>query len=265
MSISGKQPEVSAETLQGWIERGIGSGTGKSYKPFQTAHNTTTPSHSGYYTCLITGRERSYLSDLEDGLALACSRDRYVIDMRENFPLSTGLTSRICESLGVDHRRSAGKGNPLYPYTTDLLLTRDAPPYSIAFSAKQRKHLRCYKDWGSLLIEYVYWSLHKVPFFVVTEFELSKNAIESLRFLVPAASGFFEQSLERNRFIKEAQQADWSRPLIEVVREISAVAKISSDSGMSAFKDLVWSRKLECDLERRIHKDIRNAVVVEKR
>jgi hypothetical protein len=264
MSIRGiKQPPVTVELLHKWLKEGRGSGEGKDYKPWLTAEKTLTPSHSGKGKCPLTGREtRSHLSDGEEGVFLGAIRDPSTIDARENFPLSTVLTLKICDEMGVPHLGGAG-GTAFMPFTTDLLVTRKVPPKYVALSFKPRHRLKKPKDCASLFVEHVYWSLFDIPFLVATDLEVTDNELISLRWLCPADLPQTRNGPTRKlvaEFYREAADADWSPPLMQVVRAISKKLEIDSGEGLEIFKLLVWDGSINCDLSRRIKGDICYAV-----
>jgi hypothetical protein len=101
-----------------------------------------------------------------------------------------------------------------------------------------------------------------VPFFVVTDHEISRNALESLRFFRPKGHlADLERDKERREeFLKHAFSADWSAQLLDVVRGISVAMGIDGTDGLELFKALVWNNSLECDMERGIGAHTRNAL-----
>jgi hypothetical protein len=262
MSVSGRKASISASALQSRIDRGEGEGIGPNFQPWHTTQNSKGPGHKGKYECPITKRVRYFLSETEEGTIYSCLRDPDVEDARENIRLAIGLTRPICEHLGIRHPRSTGEGEPLLPYTTDLLLTRRTPPRHIALYLKLRASLRKPSESNSLLVEHAYWSLHRVPFFVVTDHEISRNALESLRFFRPKGHlADLERDKERREeFLKHAFSADWSAQLLDVVRGISVAMGIDGTDGLELFKALVWNNSLECDMERGIGAHTRNAL-----
>ncbi|MFG6433718.1 hypothetical protein [Roseateles sp. LYH14W] len=264
MSIRGiKPPPVTVELLHKWLKAGRGSGEGKDYQPWLTAEKTLTMSHSGKKVCPLTGRElRSHLSDGEQGIFLGAIRDPNTIDTRENFPLSTVLTLKICDEMGVPHL-GGNDGTAFLPFTTDLLVTRKVPPKYVALTFKLRHVLKKPRDCTSLFVEHTYWSLFDVPFLVVTDVEVATNELISLRWLCPAHLPQTRKGPTKKliaEFYREAAEADWSPPLMHVVRTISKKLKIDSGQGLELLKLLVWDGSIKCDLSRRITGDICNAV-----
>lgn len=263
MSISGRKASFSARALETWIASGRGSGSGSTFKPWHTTENTDTPSHSGKYRCELTQRYRHFLSDTEEGALYGALRDLAVTDAREDIRLEHLLTERICTALGWEHPRSTGAGTPLVPYTTDLLVTRTEPPKYVAISCATRKRLRKPSDSKSLVVEHIYWSLHQVPFLVLTDLEVTRSRLLSLRFLQPdlqAASAYREMAGDRERFFERARRADWSGTLLTGVRELAAELDMDSKEALEHLRALIWQGRLWCDLSREIKESTRNAV-----
>jgi hypothetical protein len=262
MASSRRKSIISARALQNLVDKGVGAGEGPEYRPLVTTENMDSSGHSGKYECPLTHRLRHFLSEIEEGLVLGALRDPKVTDVRENFVLATGLTEKICAQLGIQHPQSTGAGKPLIPFTTDLLVSRQTPPHRVAFSGKKRSVLRDPKDRArrTLLVEHVYWSLHEVPFLVVTDLQITKNTLDSLNFLRPEGQVAEQGHANDAKFLRLALRTDWSAPLTDCVRQISAEMRIQSEVGMRIFKYLVWRGRLACDLERGIGPESRNAI-----
>lgn len=258
------QSSISRRALLEAFKRGVGTGVGKDYKGWHTTENYDALAHSGKDHCELEGRDRHWLSETEEAMTYGAMRDPLTIGARENFPLTISVTQRICETLGCRHPQSKGSGRPLVPFTTDLLVTRSAAPTHIALSAKTRSKLRDSKSHRSLMVERAYWFLYDVPFFVVTESEVTRNILISLRTLRPelhrAEDDLLGDAICKN-FWTLSQNSDWSQPLIEVVRKISQVAGVPSTEGMKIFKRLAWAGELNCDLTLGITPQTRNAVL----
>lgn len=262
MSIRCFRSTISASALQSQFDRGVGRGHGENYQPPITTENFDSLGHSGKYLCPLTQRYRHYLSDLEEGATLAALEDIEVTDARENYPLAIGLTEAICQGLGLKHPRSKGQGKPLIPFTADLLLTRKTEPRNVAVLCKPREALRNPQERKEICVQHVYWSLHAVPIVVVTDLELTKNIHETLCFLSPQArpDRTFLKQPDVGKLLQAARSADWSAPLLEVVRTIAAQIGIDSTRAMAICKHLMRCQALPCDYERRISDDTRNAV-----
>jgi hypothetical protein len=256
---------VSAKLMQSWLEQGRGMGSEKSTRGWHTTENMDAPSHSAREKCPFEGRYRDYLSEGEEGLYYGAYRDKDVVEARENVLLSSSLTWRICKELGKPHPVYRGPDKVLMPFTTDLLISRSKSPKTVALSFKLREHLKTSREYLSLMVERAYWALHDVPFAVATDLELPKSVRESLRFLrpeQPRLQGTAAEQELRAKFYRAACKADWSKPLLVVVRDISSALHIDSDVGLQVLKRLLWDADIECDLTRSLDGTTRNAVIV---
>jgi hypothetical protein len=228
MSMPHRRSNLSAEELASRFARGMGTGVESNYQPWQTSENTTTVSHSGKgYTSPKINRLMHHLSEVEDALAYGALRIPDVEDLRENFPLSMSLTRRICEQANLKHARSTGTGRPEVPYVTDLLVSKKSPPKRIAFIGKLRKELSDSAEYKALFVQHVYWSLHNVPVYIATEMQFPDGTLKSLAFLAPQKDEAVPSAEQKNAFLSLAEPANWSRELIVVVREISALMGIA--------------------------------------
>jgi hypothetical protein len=264
MSKRTPQSKASTQALLNMFKRGVGTGTGKTYEGLFTTENVDTASHSGKGLCDLEGRYRHWLSETEEGLLLGSFRDPFVTGARESFPLTIAVTKRICETFAFRHIRSSGSGRPFFPYTTDLLISRSKPPLHIALSGKLRRHLRKIENYRSMMVEHVYWSLYDVPYLIATEAEFTKEVLISLRNLRPSghlAEADLLSSPNCRSFHAAALAADWSEPLIEVVRAVSSRLRIGSDEGMTLFRRLAWAGDLEVDLHLGITPQSRNVLL----
>jgi len=248
--------------LQQKLDSGVGIGGGPKYEAWKTSENTTTVSHSGKFFSELTERYMHFLGETEEGVLLSVLRMNDVEEVLENYRLSIPLTERICLASGRKHPRSEGPGKPLVPFTTDTLFKRRAPPQFVAVSASDRGELRNPRDaYKSLFVQHVYWQLHSVPLFFVTNFDLPRETIRSLSFINPSEEGGTRPPAPQLEiFLQLALRADWSRDLLLVVRDISSEMRIDSTLGMKLFKVLAWENALECDLSRELSASTRNAV-----
>ena len=242
MSVSGKKSTISAKALKALFDKGVGRGSGAEYLPWLHTSNTNSIGRSGKYDCPLTDRRRDFLSDGEERLVYSALRDLQVTDARENYPLAIGLTAQIAAALGIAHISSTGPGKPLTPYTTDLLLTRKTPPIYVALSWRERSALAHPEQNNSLLVEYVYWTLHEIPFLCATELEVSKNAkisLEALRLEVHHVQSDLRKQPTVDAYWRAARKADWSAPAREVSAAISKEVKVDSKRGLRILYDLI--------------------------
>jgi hypothetical protein len=114
------------------------------------------------------------------------------------------------------------------------------------------------------MVEHVYWSLYEVPHLIATEAEFTKEVLISMRTLRPDAHLAEESLLSApscRSFHAAALAADWSQPLLEVVRSISSSLRIDSAEGLVLFKRLAWAGDLEVDLHLGITPQSRNVLL----
>ena len=109
-----------------------------------------------------------------------------VIEIREQMTLDRGITLAIAETLKIKHPNELDY-NTNKPFaigmTTDQLVTmvdENGGCFDIAISVKPAKKLLDKRVLDKQKIEYLYWHLKGVPFFVVTELSLNDDINNNL-------------------------------------------------------------------------------------
>ena len=140
-----------------------------------------------------TQRLHHLLSDLELAIFLTLDRSFHVWDIREQYPMRVEDTLRISEKYGLPHARYQGIPQIL---TSDFMVDfADPQRPTIAIQAKYSADLQKPNVIERLELERRYWQEKGVPWFIVTEREVSREAFANIQWLYPAqAEGSLDES-----------------------------------------------------------------------
>ncbi|WP_458729884.1 TnsA endonuclease N-terminal domain-containing protein [Pseudomonas brenneri] len=166
------------------LKEGRGQGQGRDYKPFIYTRDVSSLGRSHRLPGSKTRRLHHLLSDLELAIFLTLDRSPQVTDIREQFPMRAEDTVRIAEELGLAHGRYKGIPQVL---TSDFLVDFDDPQRpSVAIQAKYSADLQKPEVIERLELERRYWQEKGIPWFIITEREVSREAFANIQWLYPA-------------------------------------------------------------------------------
>jgi len=166
------------------LKDGRGQGQGVDYKPFIYTRDVSSLGRSHRLPGSKTRRLHHLLSDLELAIFLTLDRSPHVTDIREQFPMRVEDTVRIAEELGLPHGRYKGTPQVL---TSDFLVDFEDPQRpSIAIQAKYSADLQKPEVIERLELERRYWQEKGIPWVIVTEREVSREAFANIQWLYPA-------------------------------------------------------------------------------
>ncbi|WP_240941918.1 TnsA endonuclease N-terminal domain-containing protein [Paenibacillus sp. HB172176] len=151
-----------------------------------------------------TGRQHTFLSDLERDYFYALDFADEVTDIQEQYPLlPLEETKLIAEKLGVEHPKDPKTGVDIV-MTTDFVITYKDKEF--ARTVKPSKELENDRILEKFEIERIYWQSHQVDGGIVTERDLPYTLIRNVEWIhkeyhnedVQALGNFAVQSLERS-------------------------------------------------------------------
>lgn len=168
------------------IKEGRGQGQGPDYKPFIYTRDVSSLGRSHRLLGNKTRRLHHLLSDLELAVFLTLDWSSSVTDIREQYPMRVEDTVLIAEEFGLPHGRYQSTPQIL---TSDFLVDFDDPQRpSLAIQAKYSADLQKPEVIQRLELERRYWEKKGIPWSIVTELEVSKNAFANIQWLYPAQS-----------------------------------------------------------------------------
>lgn len=221
------------------IREGRGQGLGPDYKPFIYTRDVSSLGRSHRLPGSKTRRLHHLLSDLELAVFLTLDRSPNVTDIREQFPMRVEDTVRIAEEFGLSHSRYQGTPQVL---TSDFLVDFDDPQRpSVAIQAKYSADLQKPDVIERLELERRYWQEKGIPWAIVTEREVSREAFANIQWLYPANA---EDDIAQED-LAHYQQLFMLEFQLHPDRKLTTIAKGLDTSGqLEAGQALYWLRQL---------------------
>jgi len=179
-----------------WIKEGRGKGVGRDYHPWLTVRDLPSEGRSHRVWGHRTLRTHHLLSDLELAVFLLLDWDESVTDSREQFPLRVDDTLDIAQSSGIRHPSMNGFVQIM---STDFVV--DNPkrsPSKLAIQVKTATDLQDKRVIEKLEIERRYWERKGIRWYLVTDNQIPKTAVDNIRWLYPLKSQIseFDESLQ---------------------------------------------------------------------
>ncbi len=166
------------------IKDGRGRGIGVDYKPFIYTYEISSTGRSHRVFGYKSQRLHHLLSDLELAVFLLLDWMPGVNDIREQFPLRVDDTVRLAAESGITHR--VYKKVPQILSSDFVVDISDQHQPQIAIQAKYAEHLDQPETVARLELERRYWECKEVPWYLITEKEISKVILQNIKWLYPA-------------------------------------------------------------------------------
>lgn len=118
-----RKRELTNEKTDRFIKEGRGQGSGTEYLPWLCVQKVPSTGRSMRGVGWTTGRQYTFLSDLECDYFYALDFADEVTDIREQYPhLPLEETKLIAEKLGIEHPKDSKTGVDIV-MTTDFVVT----------------------------------------------------------------------------------------------------------------------------------------------
>ncbi len=179
-----KRIELAERVIANRFKEGRGSGSGRDYLPFITVHDFPSTGRVHRLPSSTVGRVHHLLSDLEHQVFCELDWHSSVIDIREQFPIAREDSRAIADKLGIAHPSFGGVDQVV---TTDFIvdLNENEKFSRKAISVKYADELNDARVIEKLELERSYWLEKDIPFYIVTEREISKTLIENIKWVRP--------------------------------------------------------------------------------
>jgi len=174
---------LSAKQIETRLKDGRGQGSGQNYRPFLTVRDVSSSGRSHRVFGIKTQRIHHLLSDLELAVFLTLDWSEAVTDIREQFPLNVDDTARLADEAGIRHAAFKGIHQVM---TSDFLVDstlKDRPQF--ALQIKYAKDLEDRRTVEKLELERRYWHSKGIPWFVVTENDICRDAVKNIEWFSP--------------------------------------------------------------------------------
>jgi len=159
-SVAKRKREITDSKIDRFIKEGRGQGTGSDYLPWLRVQDVPSTGRSTRGVGWTTGRQHTFLSDLERDYFYALDFADEVTDIREQYPLlPLEETKLIAEKLSVEHPKDPKTGVDIV-MTTDFVITYKDKEF--ARTVKPSKELENDRILEKFEIERIYWESHQV-------------------------------------------------------------------------------------------------------
>lgn len=182
-----RRMRVNPNAVEQRAAEGRGRGTGRNYRPWLDVRTVPSCGLSSRIPGRTVGRVHHVFSRLEADCFYLLDFNPAVVDIREQFPL---LPLDATRGIAVDR----GYRHPAKPVTredvvmtTDFVVTVRRPSgdvADVAIACKPAAHLLDNRTLEKLDIERLYWATRGVPWGVVTERELPRPTVDSVRWIL---------------------------------------------------------------------------------
>ncbi len=159
-----------------WEKNQLSSKTGLEYVPFLGIRDVPSDGQRLREYSWTVGRVHHMMSKLEAKFFYLIDSNPLVLDIREQYPLlPIQEVEQIADSLEVKYTLNKVD----HVYTTDFLLALESGP--VAIHVKPSEKLKTKRTLEKLAVERYYWDRRGVPFYVVTEQDISEEIVKSIK------------------------------------------------------------------------------------
>lgn len=171
------------EKMGKWINEGRGLGEGSEYLPWITVNDFPSNGIVSRELGVKTKRMHHFLSRLEYNYFLLLDYSKYVIDIREQYPLlDLELAMEIAKEKKIKYPTDNRSGTP-YVMSTDFIITIKEKNCEtiIARTVKSSNELEKKRVQEKFEIERCYWKRKNIDWGIITELDLPLPLVNNLR------------------------------------------------------------------------------------
>lgn len=246
-----------------WIKEGRGQGRGSEYKPWLTIRDVPSEGRSHRVFGHKTQRTHHLLSDLELAIFLSFEWDSQTTDIREQFPLERSETLKIAKDNGIKHPTEAGV--ELYMSSDFLVDSLSIGRPKFAIQGKYAQDLENQRVIEKLEIERRHWEQKQVPWFLVTEKDVSPIMVQNISWLYPAEREEVEDEvlLDRTAYYAQLFQANPNRMVVDLCKHLDITYMLPGGQSISEIRQLLAHRCFYFDMSTEFHRLVARDLIAE--
>ncbi|WP_018123630.1 heteromeric transposase endonuclease subunit TnsA [Desulfovibrio oxyclinae] len=249
-----KNYSPSEATFQRWLKEGRGAGRGAAYKPWLTVRDIPSQGRSHRIFGHKSQRTHHLFSDLELAVFLILEWQTDIMEIREQFPLQQEVTKELSTKHGIAH--PSIRGVPQY-LSSDFLVNSsrsDIPKF--ALQVKYSSELAKPRVIEKLELERRYWKQKSVPWFLVTQKQVSPVVIKNIDWLYSAQRDSIpdESLVHRVSFYSYQFEKNPNMPVIGLAKMLDVNYEMPNGESLTEIRQLLAQRFFTFDIHQEIHK-----------
>jgi len=249
-----KNYSPSEATFQRWLKEGRGAGRGSAYKPWLTVRDIPSQGRSHRVFGHKSQRTHHLFSDLELAVFLILEWQSDINEIREQFPLQQETTKELAEKHGIAHPSVKGV---LQYLSSDFLVNSsrlDLPKF--ALQVKYTNDLAKPRVIEKLELERRYWRRKDVPWFLVTQKEVSPIAIQNIDWLYSAQRDSIpdEALAHRVSFYCHQFEKNPDISIIDLAKSLDANYEMPNGKSLREIRQLLAQRFFTFDIHQEVYK-----------
>lgn len=241
-------------TVQRWIKEGRGAGRGHDYKPWLTVRDVPSRGLSHRVFGHRSQRIHHLLSKLELAVFLILEWQPTTLDIREQFPLQLDATLELAKQHGIAHPPKTGEAQVM---TSDFLVDTSHPKIpKFVIQAKYAEELAKPRVIEKLELERRYWQQKGIPWFLVTERDISSTAFRNIECLYPAQRDEIDLSdlIQRIKFYSHYFSEQPNATIVDIAKSFDIAYSQHAGESLREIYQLMAHRFILFDLHKPIQK-----------
>lgn len=233
---------LSEVKIAKWIKEGRGSGRGAAYIPWLFVRDISSQGRSHRVFGHKSRRTHHLFSDLELAVFLSLDWAPRTIEIREQFPLQQEVTRELAIEAGLKHPAIAGN---LQVMSSDFLVNSSDPELpKFVLQAKYTDALNDPRTVEKLELERRYWAYKGVPWFLITDKEISTNSFQNIEWMYPDQQMNLDPDIwiERLKFYSYHFSLASTSTIIEISKSLDVQYNLEAGDSLAEIRCLLAHR-----------------------
>ncbi|ABO25694.1 heteromeric transposase endonuclease subunit TnsA [Shewanella loihica] len=246
-----------------WIKEGRGQGDGANYLPWLTVRDVPSDGRSHRVFGHKCQRTHQLLSDVELAVFLSLEWKADVVDIREQFPLEREDTLIIASENGIRHPSDSGV--QLYMSSDFLVDSLDPQCPRYVIQAKRSEALKDPRIFEKLEIERRFWKMKQIPWFLVTEHDVSPTLVQNISWIYPLEKDDIEDEflVDKTAYYSEVFYRNERKFVTDICKDIDRTYNLPDGSSIYEIRQLLANRCFYFDMSQPFHQLIGKDLVAE--